>query len=212
MSGGRNIPYPRGLVPPKLGRRVRKLREKKKWSQERLARAVGVSRKTISRLERDVMPHVPGSDLVHALERALGITHKQRLVKRWHPPADEGSFTLEARAKLARRTAGLSLVSLSKKSGVSIATLSRFERGLGGTVRILKPAYGNAYRIDDDDYAKALGFLGAREMDAYCDARDPKPLLRLAAERLAKADTTDGSRLLANAAGPSRLLSGRKEP
>lgn len=182
MSGGRNTSYPRSSVPSEVGARVRELRKEKEWSQERLARAVGVTRKTISRLEQEVMPHVPGADLVHALGRVFG----QRLVKGWHDPPDEYLITLNARARLARRSAGLTLQEVSEKCGVGVATISRFERSLGEARRIVEPGDGNALAIWNDDYAEALGFLDAAEMDEYCGASDPDKWLRLIADRLAK--------------------------
>lgn len=165
--------YPRSAVPADIGARVRDLRTARGWSQERLARRFGASRRTISRLEAD--GHVPRPGLVHALERAFGLF--QRLVPGW-PPDDPYTPLRGPRARRARRAAGLSLLQVSRACGVSVPTLSRFEREYGSTEQIVLDD-----RVANDRYARAIGFEDAADMDDYCRATDPRPWL----ERLAPA-------------------------
>ena len=98
--------YPRALVPAGVGAEVRRLRNDRRWSQERLASKAGVSRRTIVRLEAGL--HLPSSRLVHALERALDLSARG-LVAAWKDGPDPDMPSLGPRARLARRAMGLTL-------------------------------------------------------------------------------------------------------
>lgn len=173
MSSGRNVMFPRASVPSDVGRRVRSARERRGWSQQRLARAVGVDRRTVIRLEAGA--HRPTFHLVHALEEVLSLV---RLVPGWSDPAVPDSPSYGPRARLARLAAGVSQVDAAMAAGVSPATLSRFEREMGDTPLLL-----DERGLVKDAYAAALGFADAREMDGFCMSDSAAPWMRILAER-----------------------------
>ncbi|MDP3112507.1 MAG: helix-turn-helix transcriptional regulator [Thermodesulfovibrionales bacterium] len=53
-----------------VSRNIRNIRQKKNWTQEQLAEAVGTSGKYISEIERGLK--IPGSSILIALSQALG--------------------------------------------------------------------------------------------------------------------------------------------
>lgn len=166
MTSGRNLLFPRGAVPDDVGARVRAARLSRRWSQERLARAVGVDRRTIVRLELGA--HRPTSHLVHALERVLDLL---RLVPGWAEPATPDAPSYGPRSRRARRVRGLTMAQAADAAGVSPATLSRYEREMGDTAMIVSPGPFGA--IANDAYARALGFADADDMEAYCMSGQP---------------------------------------
>ena len=172
MSSGANILFPRSMVPPDLGAKVRDRRLERKWSQERLAMKVGVDRRTIMRIERG--QHRPTSHLVHALEEVLDLA---KLVPGWKDAAPVGSPSHGPRARLARLAAGLTIAQAASAAGVSPATLSRFELEMGDSPLILGPGDRDG-PIGNERYALALGFSGAADMEAFCMASDETPWLR----------------------------------
>ena len=62
---------PREAVRRKLGRTLAALRERRKWSQEKLARKLGVTRGRLSKWETG--EHAPPVELLPALAEALGV-------------------------------------------------------------------------------------------------------------------------------------------
>lgn len=167
MASGENLLAPRSAITPELGRRVRQDRIARGWSQEKLARTVGVTRRTIIRLEQG--SHRPTSHLVHALERALDLA---RLVPGWTEPADPNLPSYGPRARGVRIAGGLTLAQVSRAAGVSPATLSRFERELGETPRLAGPWGTAGEGVVNEGLAVALGFSGCRAMNDYCMSRD----------------------------------------
>lgn len=162
-------------MPKDVGRRVRAAREERQWSQQRLAEQAGVERRTIMRLEKG--RHVPSSSLIHSLEHILGFGERG-LVTDWIEPA--GPHEMGAwgpRARLARRFVGLSLTTLAKATGVSAATISRFEREMGDTPLILEDAERG--HVGNARYATALGFTGTQMMTDFLLSKDPPAWLRV---------------------------------
>lgn len=165
-----NVLYPRSVVPRGLGAAVRAERQRRCWSQERLARRVGACRRTIARLEAGT--HLPSPGLVHAIEDALVLG---RLVRGWQPKLEADAPAYGPRARRARLAAGLTLNEVARAAGVSPATLSRFERELGDSPRLVGGFDDGPTGIRSDGLALALGFQDARDMNAYCMAKRPLP-------------------------------------
>lgn len=174
MAGGRNILFPRDAVPADIGATIRRERKLRKWSQERLALKAGVERRTILRLEAG--RHVPGSALVHAMERALGL-EPRTLTPGWREAARENApGAWGPRARLARQRRGLTIAAVASASGVSAATISRFEREMGDTPLILSD--WETGEIGNVRYAVALGFAGRSQMTAFLWAAYPAAWLK----------------------------------
>lgn len=168
-ASGRNILFPRDAVPVSIGTRVRDARTARKMSQGRLAARTGVTRWTILRLERN--RHVPGSHLVHALERVLNFG-AGGLVRGWKDAADYGAAARGPRARRARLALRLTLAEVAEASGVSVATISRFERECGDTSLILGPDFERNDGFANDAYARAHLFADAQEMETFSRADD----------------------------------------
>ncbi len=184
----------RTVIPTDYGAEVRRLRIARGWSKARLARAVGCSRITIGRIEATSKP--PGEMLVTALSHPLVLGLNAA-------PMGVHIVTLDQisrgpRARAARHAAGLSLDAVAAQAGVSAQTLSRFERQLADPRAICGADHrtSNDMPIVNDVYARALGFVDAADMTAFCNARNPMPWL----DRIAKA------------AGRPRLPIGHRPP
>ena len=187
MSSGRNFLFPRSGVPANIGDVVKKERRRRGWSQERLARRAGVERRTIMRLEEG--RHVPGSELIHAIEEALKLG--MPLVPTWSDHAGvEARGAWGPRARLARKWCGQTLDQVAKTSGVSAATISRFEREMGDTPLIIEDERSGT--ICNKAYAEALCFAGTDEMSDYLKSAEPRRWLsKRVVELVAPASTQD---------------------
>lgn len=182
MASGDNVLHPRALVPIELGPLVRERRRAFGWSQDALARVIGVSRRTILRVEAGT--HRPGADLVHALEEALNLA---RLVPGWHDGISIDAPSLGPRCRLARLANGFTLRHVASAAGIGCATLSRFERELGDTPLLLGP-WEDVPRFVNEAYAEVLGFDGCGELMDYCMGPDPiAPLAAVLARRARRA-------------------------
>lgn len=161
QDASRNHVFPRREVPREIGTAVRLERRRRRMSQARLAERAGVGRRTIIRLEAGL--HVPNSTLVQALEHILGFGERG-LVPGW---MDAPEWDRPGRGELARRARkgrGLTLAQVSSRSGLSAATISRFERGLSDCAAIVDPADDGVSAFHNDRYAEALGFADAVAM------------------------------------------------
>lgn len=165
--------FPRSAVPLDIGRSVRFLRLSRRWSQAKLAQKVDVNRRTILRLE--LGQQIPGSALVHALESIFGLDDRT-LVPRWHEGAPASAPGARGpRALLARKHLGLTLGEVSKAAGISVSTISRFEREMSDSRLIFKDFHSDA--VTSFAYAHALGFSCADEMTEFLASKDPKAWL-----------------------------------
>lgn len=175
MAARRNL-FPRTAVTGALGPRVRKERETRGWTQAELAAAVGVSTRTIIRLEGVGLAkgeaaslragaHRPTADLVQAVERALDAT---KLVPGWGEAANPDLPCYGRRARRARIAAHLTLAAVARVAGVSPATLSRFECELGEPSALVGKWGSPDEGIKNEPYARALGFDDAAAMNAWC--------------------------------------------
>jgi len=180
-----NLLFPREAVPTDLGARLRAIRMERGLTQEWLAAKTGVTRWTIGRIEAG--RNVPGSYLVHAIERVLDLGSRT-LVPDWNDGPDHQTSYRGPCARRARIAVGRTLAQVAEISGICVKTISRFERGLGNTPKILRAEFRRGNGFSNDQYARAHMFLDANEMEQYSRATEPERWLSLLVQRKADAD------------------------
>lgn len=163
----------RAAIPTSVGAAVRGARLKRGWTQQRLANRSRVSRKTVSRIE---LQGSPDADTLMRICSALEICVVD-LVPAWDKPEDDDVPSLEDplfgyRIRKRRRELGIKLTTAAAAAGVSVATLSRFERLGSASTALLTAVYaddpeGEVF-LDKVGLAHALGFDDAAALDAYC--------------------------------------------
>ena len=131
------LAFPVGDVPADVGRRVSGARMARRWTQERLAIRSGLSRAAVYRLEGGAGG--VRADTLFRVAHALDICIRELVPAwpEWEPISGHGQGE-DARER--RRALGLTLVEVAAGLGVSEATLSRFERGIGASRLIPEPA------------------------------------------------------------------------
>ena len=160
----RDTTFPRAAVPTDFGDQIKVARTERRWSQTKLAGKVGVTRRTIMRVER--RQHIPTAHLVHDLEDALDLSD---LVPSWPEPLRPSYACYGPRVRLVRRAAGVTAANAAVAAGVSAATFSRFEAG--ATIKALVGVFGERNEgIRSDALAILLGFADARALNAHCEA------------------------------------------
>ncbi len=152
---------------------MREARRLKGWTQARLAKRLGLSRETISRLERS--RRKPTSDTVFRIEHSLELDLiASGLVAEWREWAPLRSSEPGPRSRERRRKLGMSLAGLGAAAGVSASTLSRFERQERRTpslLRIETSELGGEWAfLRSERLATALGFASIEEHERYCGA------------------------------------------
>lgn len=197
MSGPAPLALPpKSASPPKtFGALVKNAREARGriWTQGHLAAKVGVTRECIARLELQTSEggKMPGHRLAEALLREFGPALLQAesdvsdypLSQTYDDVPDLARSERGFRAYAARLTADLTQVEVARPIGLSAASLSLFERGAASPRAIVgRRSVDDGRGIERDAYALALGFAGARDMNAYLDADDPLPWLARIAE------------------------------
>ena len=158
--------FPVAALPADLGRRVAAARRARRWNQDRLARRAGVSRAAIVRVERGGGVR---ADTVLRIAAALDLEVRE-LAPAW-PEWDVLGPGHGVRTRARRRALGLSLAEVAAAAGVSEATLSRYERGVGASPTLLARA-GDDHVAASDALARALGFADAGAHERFCARRD----------------------------------------
>lgn len=162
----------RAAIPTSVGAAVRSARRMRRWTQQRLADRSGLSRKTVSRVE------LHGSPDADTLMRICGALELRLvgLVPAWDRPEDDVPSLDDPlfgyRIRRRRRELGIRLEDAAAAAGISIATLSRFERLGSASAALLTPVYaddpeGEVF-LDNDGLARALGFEDTAALHAYC--------------------------------------------
>ncbi len=183
MGHDARLPFQRRTLPDGLGPALRAAREGLGRSRREVAHAVGIRPRTLARIERgDQKPLWP------TLERLcdhLGIS-VATLARRWlrdslDVPTDPESAP-GVGLRTLRRQRGLTLVELSRLSGVSAATLSRFERGLTASRKLARRVGGPEVDrderdvvVDHDGVARALGLANGAGLHEACLLASPTP-------------------------------------
>lgn len=149
------LPFQRRLLPSGVGAVLRAARDDRGVTRREVAEAVGVAPRTLARIERG-----PQKPLWPTLERlcdhlGVGVT---AVARRWFLDSLDLPSTFEASpgigVRALRRSRGMKLVEVSRLSGVSASTLSRFERGLTAS-RLLASRVGGP-AVDRDDRGVVL--------------------------------------------------------
>lgn len=182
-SSRSTLPFQRRDLPADLGKNLRAVRVKQKRSRQGVAKTARIAPLTLARIERGDQSPTPAT-----LERvcgALGID-VWAVARQWSrdsaatPTDPEVSPGLGLRA--LRRERELTLTELAARSGVSMSTLSRFERAITVSRRLTAraaPGVGAQERdvaIDSLRLAQAFGFQTVAELRAACiEAASPAP-------------------------------------
>ncbi len=176
MAYDPRLPFQRRLLPEGCGAALRAAREATAASRREVAEAVGIRPRTLARIERGHQK--PSWPTLEKLCDHVGVSVAV-VAKRWlldsfdlstNPVASPG---IGLRA--LRRSRGMTLVELAKASGVSAATLSRFERGLTASRLLATRVGGPDLDRDDRDVllarqqlAAAFGFTDVTSLRAAC--------------------------------------------
>ena len=156
--------FPAQDVPTDLGSKVEEARLKRRWSQARLAERAEVARASVYRLEGGGRPVRP--DTIFRVAHALNLTMSD-LVPAWPEWEPLGLGGHGPRTRERRRALGITGAKLAVAAGVSEATLSRYERGIGCSPKLLKRV-GDRHYACNEKLAWALGFSDVGELEEYC--------------------------------------------
>ena len=158
--------FPLSSVPDDFGRNLRDARISKGWSQARLGSAAGLQRETIVRLEAGARRPCP--DSVFRLRTALGLEPTE-LVPDWPEWSPIGMLEMGARSRERRRALNLSMIEVAAAAGVSVSTLSRFERDIRWEAgSLLEGPPGSGPTEAAERLAVALGFADAQAHSRWC--------------------------------------------
>lgn len=162
--------FPVAAVGADFKKNLLRERKARRWSQARLASKAGLSRGTITRLERG--ERLPLAETVFRLEAALDL-QPSTLVPAWPEWAPIGSKAIGASARRRRKELGLTLDEVAIKAGISPATLSRFEREETTTPSLVlneRTAFGGQFTsLHSKGLAKALGFKTIAAFTSWID-------------------------------------------
>jgi transcriptional regulator with XRE-family HTH domain len=160
-------------ISAEFGEVLARQRRLEGMTQKQLAEEAGLTRETVARLESN--RRRPTAETVFRLEAALNLI-PGTLVPCWPEWKPIGTMTPGARSRERRRAMGISIVVVAEAAGVSIATLSRFEREFGAcpTLSVIGFDQGMPFvaGLRSIGYAKALGFVCIEEHERYCDGDD----------------------------------------
>ncbi|WCT74196.1 helix-turn-helix transcriptional regulator [Sphingomonas naphthae] len=160
----------------RLGQRVRDARNERGLSRMALAPAAGVSRSTIAHIERGDQRPLPGTlrKIAAVLSLPLFV-----LAPAWedaeHVRPKSGTEHPGVGLRAIRRDRKLTIAALAEATGLSVSTISRFERGLHATRKLTcADASGTSYRdqigIISAELAAALGYASAADLTRACAA------------------------------------------
>lgn len=162
---------------PNLGKTIASVRDALRLSQRSLARRAGVNHRTVSRIERGQRP---SPHTLQCIAGALGVEIED-LCPQWGKvmfSRQHGVALLGLGLRDVRLRAGVTMQIAAAAAGVSLATLSRFERGMFVVPRQIA-ARGGLGSADDDPVivseklAKALGFGSAQALTEKCYEHRP---------------------------------------
>lgn len=170
------LPFHRKNLPEGVGAKLAEARVSVGRSRRDVAEKVGIAPRTLARIERG--QQIPQWPTLKRLCDALGQSDFA-LAPRWSNDADYVPTSPEVAPgvglRAVRKARGMTMAGLSAASGVSIATLSRYERGLVNSRTLGRRARGHHDRgeaqniaIRDDLVATALGYDSAEALWTAC--------------------------------------------
>lgn len=177
MMGDDRLPFLRCHLSPDAGYDIRAARLAAGWSRRNVAAAAGVSAKTLARIER--VAQKPVRETLHAICDVLGLSFDTVAGDRWGKDAFDVPENPVAAPGIViramRRLRGTTLRELADVAGVSVSTLSRFERGLTASRLLASRDGGPSVSFLDRDvmlssvpFATALGFADLNHFGASC--------------------------------------------
>ena len=152
------------ISPGFIARAVRQARTDAGLTQAGLAEASGLRRETIYRLERGRGVH---ADTLARIATTLGLP-RERFLEQGDILARLFYHPKRTPIRDRRRELGLTLSECAKAAGVSVTTLSRFERGNEHYPSIC--VVGRVFRataIHNEDLASILGFPDAEALTTF---------------------------------------------
>ena len=176
MGYDATLPFQRRTMPAGYGGAFRQAREARGLSRREVAAAVAIAPRTLARVERG--QQVPLWATLEKLCGHLGVS-VVAVARRWFsdsldvPTDPRSSPGVGLRA--LRHSRRMTLEDLALRSGVSAATISRFERGLTVSRRLASRSGGS--EVDRDDrgvvldsrrVAEAFGLKDAAALRAAC--------------------------------------------
>lgn len=175
MRHEERIPFQRRHLPAGIGTALRGRRVERGLSRRDVAGSAGIAARTLARIERDAQ--APTWKTLEAVCDALEISTSV-VAPRWSRDAsdlpEDAQLVPGLGLRALRRKRGMTLASLAKASGVSAATISRFERGLVVSRRLAKrPVHDgvidyDTLLIDNDRLAEALGLGNSAALREAC--------------------------------------------
>lgn len=173
---GPSLPFQRRDLPAGLGTALRAARTGAGRSRRDVAAATGIAPRTLARIERGAQK--PTWRTLDRLCDELGVSAFQ-LACRWVvqsmdlPTSPDSAPGLGLRALRLER--GMSLVRLAGLTGVSVATISRFERGITASRKLGLRVGGPEVAFEDRDVvlnaerlASAFGLVGTVDLNRAC--------------------------------------------
>lgn len=175
MTAGAPLPFQRSDLPEGAGLALRAARELAGRSRRDVADAVGIAARTLARVERGAQkPLWPTLNrLCDELEVSVFTVARPWAEQTVDVPTNPKVVPgLGLRA--LRRERGMTLVTFAELVAVSVATLSRFERGLTASRLLGRRVGGPEVSFDDRDVVladrlvKPLGFGTAEALEKAC--------------------------------------------
>ena len=184
MAHNPTLPFQRRLLPDGYGLALRAAREGRGETRRQVAAAVGIQPRTLARIERETQtPLWPTLDaLCGHLGIGVGTVARRWLRDSLDVPGPIGSAPGPGLRAL-REARGMTLVQLEDLTGVSAATISRFERGLTAS-RLLASRVGGP-EVDPDDRDVLLDSQALAEAFDLRDAAALRAACRAAAREAA---------------------------
>lgn len=167
--------FPRSGLPDGIGAMLRARRMSAGLSSTALAKAIGVRRETLQRIERG--DGQPSTRVVFAIAKLLDFEVKE-VVPGWNEPADAELPCYGPRLRHRRRQLGLTLAEVAAavavKADLSPSMLSRFECEQSLPRQLVEVTRGRNGQIEcrlfNDELAVVLGFEDADALEKYCTA------------------------------------------
>lgn len=174
-----HLPFQRRTLPPDAGLRLRAAREGRGLSRRAVAAQAEIAPRTLARIERGAQrPTWSTLDRLCEVLQVEVSTVAARWLKDWTDLPTSASAAPGLGLRALRRSQGVTLVDLSKASGISVATLSRFERGLVASRTLLKGPVSHDQEdveIENDRLAAAFGLTDSSQLRMACLAAAGEP-------------------------------------
>lgn len=175
--GDDRLPFLGRHLSPTVGLDVRAAREAAGWSRREVAEAARLAARTLARIERGAQK--PSRETLMAICEVMGLSFHTVAGPRWSDDAADTTNTPDATPGLAvrelLRMRGLTQRQVADAAGVSVATLSRFERGLTASRVLTSRAGHSSVAFLDRDVmmsnaalARILGLADVEQFASLC--------------------------------------------